>query len=137
MGVLNFILIIKIQEILKKGIIDFWNLLFLNPIIIIDATVRIPLGYPVLCCLWFSCPSQNFYLSLAFYYIFILSVELHVHCTCWFERLLNKHVVRIKYYIYVYINKICPFLTQGICIYVGHSFLWNAVEPTLLICLSD
>ena len=23
-------------------------------------------------------------------------------------------------------NKKCPFLTQGICIYVGHSFLWNS-----------
>ena len=27
-------------------------------------------------------------------------------------------------------NKICPFLAQGICIYVGHSFLWNTVGPT-------
>ena len=29
-----------------------------------------------------------------------------------------------------YQNKICPFLAQGICIYVGHSFLWNTVGPT-------
>jgi hypothetical protein len=36
-------------------------------------------------------------------------------------------------------NKIYPFLAQGICIYVvvGHSFLWNTVGPTPLICLSD
>ena len=27
-------------------------------------------------------------------------------------------------------NKICPFLAQGICIYVGHSFSWNTVGPT-------
>jgi hypothetical protein len=33
-------------------------------------------------------------------------------------------------------NKICPFLEQGICIYVDHSFLWNAVGPTPLICSS-
>ena len=25
-------------------------------------------------------------------------------------------------------NKICPFLAQGICDYVGHSFLGNTVE---------
>ena len=25
-----------------------------------------------------------------------------------------------------FLNKICPFLTQGICIYVFHSFLWNS-----------
>ena len=33
-------------------------------------------------------------------------------------------------------NKICPFLAQGICIYVGDSFLWNRVGPTPLICPS-
>ena len=33
-------------------------------------------------------------------------------------------------------NKICPFLAQGICIYVGHSSLWNTAGPTPLICPS-
>jgi hypothetical protein len=31
-------------------------------------------------------------------------------------------------------NKICLFLAQGIYIYVGHSFIWNTVGPTLLFC---
>jgi hypothetical protein len=31
-------------------------------------------------------------------------------------------------------NKMCLFLAQGICIYVGHSFLWNTAGPTPLIC---
>jgi hypothetical protein len=30
-------------------------------------------------------------------------------------------------------NKICPFLRQSMCIYVGHSFLWNTVVLILLI----
>jgi hypothetical protein len=34
-------------------------------------------------------------------------------------------------------NKICPFLAQGICIYVGHFFyVKNTVEPTPLSCPS-
>jgi hypothetical protein len=33
-------------------------------------------------------------------------------------------------------NKICPFLAQGIFIYVGHSFLRNTVGSTPLICPS-
>jgi len=33
-------------------------------------------------------------------------------------------------------NKICPFLAQGNCIYVGRSFLWNTVGPTPLFCPS-
>jgi hypothetical protein len=32
-------------------------------------------------------------------------------------------------------NKICPFLRQDACIYVGHSFLWNIAGPILLIFL--
>ena len=32
-------------------------------------------------------------------------------------------------------NKICPFLRQGICNYVGHSILWNTIELIILICL--
>jgi hypothetical protein len=35
-----------------------------------------------------------------------------------------------------FLNKICPFQAQDIRIYVGHSFLWNTVRPTPLICLS-
>jgi hypothetical protein len=34
-------------------------------------------------------------------------------------------------------NKICPFLRQGICNYVGHSILWNTIELIILICLLD
>ena len=33
-------------------------------------------------------------------------------------------------------DKICPFLAQSICIYVGHSFLWNTVGPIPVICPS-
>ena len=32
-------------------------------------------------------------------------------------------------------NKMCPFLIQGICIYVGHSFLENIVGVILLTSL--
>ena len=32
-------------------------------------------------------------------------------------------------------NKICPFLRQGICIYVGHSSLRNTIGPILSFCL--
>jgi len=33
-------------------------------------------------------------------------------------------------------NNTCPFLAQGICIYVGHSFIWSTVWQTPWICLS-
>jgi hypothetical protein len=46
----------------------------------------------------------------------------------------REHFGRIRVFSFSFQNKICPFLTQGICIYVGHSFLW--VGPTPLICLS-
>ena len=31
-------------------------------------------------------------------------------------------------------NKNCPLLRQGICIYVGHSFLRNTIGPILPFC---
>ena len=33
-------------------------------------------------------------------------------------------------------TKVCLFLAQGVCIYVGHSLLRNTVGPTSLICPS-
>jgi hypothetical protein len=34
-------------------------------------------------------------------------------------------------------NKICLFLAQGICIYVGHSSLWNTVYESIHIYIPD
>jgi hypothetical protein len=53
----------------------------------------------------------------------------------------NKYFVNLKlencdisFRVVFYLqNKICPFLLQGICIYVGHSFSWNTVGLTLLV----
>jgi hypothetical protein len=43
-------------------------------------------------------------------------------------------LVRPEYFIFIQ-NKICPFLKQGNCIYVGHSCFWNTFGLILLICL--
>jgi hypothetical protein len=45
-------------------------------------------------------------------------------------------VESVFFFCFVLQNKIFPFLAQGICIYDGHSFLWNTVGPTPSICLS-
>ena len=34
-------------------------------------------------------------------------------------------------------NKICSFLRQGICIYVGHSFLRNTLRPIVLFWVGN
>ena len=41
--------------------------------------------------------------------------------------------IRVFFFVFFLQNKTCPFLLQGICIYVVHSFLWNTVGLILLI----
>jgi hypothetical protein len=35
---------------------------------------------------------------------------------------------------FVFQNKICPFLAQGVCVYVGHSFFMKHSWTKLLYC---